>query len=154
MIVDKCWKVLFEYCKLNLMKGVESLEEFYQRKFDWLPVEIRKDIGHFNMFHLAPFREGQATSIPYRRRDFYKIMLVKGNSRVHFGDRVVEVKSRLWRSVILKFLINGNTSIRCMMVFTVFLMLSFSISSALVTGFSIKRSTPLLTQSIASEVLA
>jgi len=94
MIVDKSWKELFEYCKLNLMKGVETLEEFYQRKFDWLPEEIRKDIGHFNMFHLAPFREGQATSIPYRRRDFYKIMLVKGNSRVHFGDKVVEVQKQ------------------------------------------------------------
>ena len=46
------------------------------------------------MFHLAPFREGQATSIPYRRRDFYKIMLVKGSSRVHYGDKVVEVQKQ------------------------------------------------------------
>ncbi len=76
------------------MKGVETLEEFYQRKFEWLPEEVRKDIGHFNIFHLAPFREGQATSIPYRRRDFYKIMLVKGNSRVHFGDKVVQVEKQ------------------------------------------------------------
>lgn len=92
--MDKCWKELFENCKLDLMKSVESLEEFYKRKFDWLPEEIRKDIGHFNMFYLAPFRDGQATSIPYRRRDFYKIMLVKGNSRVHFGDKVVEVQQQ------------------------------------------------------------
>lgn len=92
--MDNCWKALFEYCKLNLMKGVETLEEFYQRKFDWMPEELRKDIGHFNIFHLIPIREGQATSIPYRRRDFYKIMLVKGNSRVHFGDKVVEVQKQ------------------------------------------------------------
>jgi len=93
--MDKCWKNLFEYCKLNYMKGVESLEEFYQRKFEWLPEDIRKDIGHFNIFHLAPFREGQATSVPYRRRDFYKIVLVKGNSRVHYADQVVEVKNQV-----------------------------------------------------------
>lgn len=85
---------MFEYYKLKPMKGIESLEEFYQRKFEWLPEDIRRNIGHFNIFHLAPFREGQATSIPYRRRDFYKIMLVKGNSRVHYADQVVEVKKQ------------------------------------------------------------
>ena len=52
MTVDTSWKKLFEICKLNPMKGVESLEEFYKRKFDWLPEDVRKDIGHFNMFHL------------------------------------------------------------------------------------------------------
>ena len=74
------------------MTSIESLEEFYKRKFEWLPEDFRKDIGHFNMFDLEPYVEGKPTSIPYRRRDFYKIMLVKGNSRVHFADQVVEVK--------------------------------------------------------------
>lgn len=76
------------------MAGIESLEEFYKRKFEWLPEDFRKDIGHFNMFSLEPFVEGKPTAIPYRRRDFYKVMLVKGNSRVHFADKVVEVKEQ------------------------------------------------------------
>lgn len=76
------------------MAGIESLEEFYERKFEWLPEGFRKEIGHFNMFNLEPFVEGKPTAIPYRRRDFYKIMLVKGNSRVHFADKVVEVKEQ------------------------------------------------------------
>jgi AraC family transcriptional activator of pobA len=88
------WVDLFEECKFQEMTSIESLEEFYKRKFEWLPEDFRKDIGHFNMFELEPFVEGKPTSIPYRRRDFYKIMLVKGNSRVHYADQVVEVKKQ------------------------------------------------------------
>lgn len=88
------WVGLFEECKFQEMTNIESLEEFYKRKFEWLPEDFRKDIGHFNMFELEPFVEGKPTAIPYRRRDFYKIMLVKGNSRVHYADKVVEVKKQ------------------------------------------------------------
>ena len=73
------------------MNGIESLEEFYKRKFNWIPEDIRKDIGHFNMFDMKRFKDPNVT-IPYRRRDFYKIILVKGSSRIHYADRVVEVK--------------------------------------------------------------
>jgi AraC family transcriptional activator of pobA len=73
------------------MDTVESLEAFYKRKFDFIPNELRNEIGHFNVFHLEPYVEGKPTNIPYRRRDFYKIMLVKGNSQVHFADKVIPV---------------------------------------------------------------
>lgn len=76
------------------MKNAESLEEFYKRKFDTIPENYRKEIGHFNIFRLEPYVEGQPTKIPYQRRDFYKIMLVKGNSKVHYADRVMEVKNQ------------------------------------------------------------
>lgn len=58
------------------MDTPESLEEFYKRKFNWLPENIKNEIGHFNLFRLQPYVEGKPTSIPYKRRDFYKIMLV------------------------------------------------------------------------------
>lgn len=76
------------------MKKVETIEEFYRRKFDWMPDNIRKEIGHFNVFKLEPLVEGKPTSIPYKRRDFYKIMLVIGNSKVHYADKVVEVQKQ------------------------------------------------------------
>jgi AraC-like DNA-binding protein len=76
------------------MSKVETLEEFYRSKFNWLPDNIRNEIGHFNVFKLAPFVGGNATPVPYRRRDYYKIMLVIGNSKVHFADQVVEVKKQ------------------------------------------------------------
>lgn len=76
------------------MKDSESLEDFYKRKFDMLPENFRREIGHFNMFRLEPLVEGKPTNIPYQRRDFYKVMLVKGNSQVHYADRVVGVKKQ------------------------------------------------------------
>ncbi len=76
------------------MHKPESIEEFYKRKFDWMPDNFRHEIGHFNMFRLEPFVEGKPTNIPYRRRDFYKIMLVKGSSQVHFADKIVTIKKQ------------------------------------------------------------
>lgn len=76
------------------MGKVETIEEFYKRKFDWIPDNLRNEIGHFNIFKLPPYVEGQPPSIPYKRRDFYKIMLVTGNSQVHYADKVYEVKKQ------------------------------------------------------------
>jgi len=76
------------------MDKIESLEEFYKRKFDWMPDNIKNEIGHFNVFSLEPFVGDNAQPVPYKRRDFYKIMLVIGNSKVHFADKVVEVKKQ------------------------------------------------------------
>ncbi len=77
-----------------MMDKIETLEEFYKRKFDWLPENVRGDLGHFNLFQLQPLQPGHPASIPYRRRDFYKIILVKGSSRVHYADKVVQVKKQ------------------------------------------------------------
>lgn len=76
------------------MKKVDTIEEFYKRKFDWIPDNLRKEIGHFNIFKLEPFVEGKPVSTPYRRRDFYKIMLVMGESRVHYADKVFAVQKQ------------------------------------------------------------
>lgn len=76
------------------MGKVETIEAFYKRKFDWMPDNIRNEIGHFNVFKLEPFVGSNATPVPYKRRDFYKVMLVIGNSEVHYADQVVEVKKQ------------------------------------------------------------
>ena len=74
------------------MEKIETIEEFYKRKFDWMPDNLKDEIGHFNVFDLEPFVGDKAQPVPYKRRDFYKIMLVTGNSKVHYADKVVEVK--------------------------------------------------------------
>lgn len=76
------------------MQKSETLEEFYRRKFNWIPESLKNDFGHFNIFRLEPYLEGSVKSIPYRRRDFYKVMLFKGESKVHYADRVYEVKKQ------------------------------------------------------------
>lgn len=76
------------------MEKTETLQEFYQRKFSEVPGTFTGEIGHFNLFRLEPYVEGKPTNIPYRRRDFYKIMLVRGQSEVHFADRTIEIKKQ------------------------------------------------------------
>ena len=76
------------------MEKAETLQEFYKRKFAEVPGTFTGEIGHFNLFRLEPFTEGKPTTIPYRRRDFYKIMLVKGKSEVHFADSTVAIKKQ------------------------------------------------------------
>lgn len=73
------------------MEKPEKLEDFYKRKFDWIPENLRQDIGHFNVFQLENL---VGKPLPYRRRDFYKVMVVRGNNEVHFADRIVEVKKQ------------------------------------------------------------
>jgi AraC family transcriptional regulator, transcriptional activator of pobA len=74
--------------------GVESLSDFYQRKFDWIPESLKNEIGHFNVFEHEPIEPGKTKPVPYKRRDFFKIMFVKGNINMSYADRVVNVKKQ------------------------------------------------------------
>ncbi len=76
------------------MNKVETIEDFYKRKFDWMPENLKNEIGHFNVFRLEPFQGDKAQPIPFKRRDFYKITFVKGNSKVYYADKVIEVKKQ------------------------------------------------------------
>ena len=76
------------------MRKVETIEEFYKRKFNAVPENIRGEIGHFNVFKLEPFVGANAKPVPYSRRDYYKIMLVIGNYTMHYADEVVEIRKQ------------------------------------------------------------
>ena len=76
------------------MSKVETIEEFYQRKFDWIPDNIRNEIGHFNVFRHEAIEIGKSKTLPYKRRDFYKIMLVIGDINMNYADRVISVKKQ------------------------------------------------------------
>ncbi|HEY6976186.1 MAG TPA: helix-turn-helix transcriptional regulator [Chitinophagaceae bacterium] len=83
-----------ESVSLWKMRKIETIEEFYKRKFEWVPQDIRSDIGHFNVFKLDPFVGTNAKPVPYSRRDYFKIMLAIGNSKVHYADEVIKVKKQ------------------------------------------------------------
>jgi AraC family transcriptional regulator, transcriptional activator of pobA len=76
------------------MDKSESLADFYKNKLNWMPEQIRNEIGHFNVFRLEPFTGENAKPVPYKRRDYYKITLVLGNSKVHYADWVMEVQKQ------------------------------------------------------------
>jgi AraC family transcriptional activator of pobA len=76
------------------MNNIETIEEFYQRKFNWIPDNIRNEIGHFNVFQHEAVEPGKIKPLPYKRRDFYKIMLVVGDINMNYADRVVSIKKQ------------------------------------------------------------
>jgi AraC family transcriptional regulator, transcriptional activator of pobA len=76
------------------MEKIESLEEFYKRKFDWMPENIKNEIGHFNVFPHEPVEPDKVKTLPYKRRDFYKVMLVVGDINMQYADRVIGIKKQ------------------------------------------------------------
>lgn len=72
------------------MANRESLEDFYQHKFNWLPDNLKQDIGHFNVFRIEDTLAPGTTPIHYARRDFYKISLIRGRTVYHYSDKSIE----------------------------------------------------------------
>lgn len=76
------------------MQRSESLEEFYKRRYDWMPDNLRNDIGHFNVFNLEALPKGKTRKLPYRRRDYFKILLVLGDVHFHYADKTVSTNQQ------------------------------------------------------------
>jgi AraC family transcriptional regulator, transcriptional activator of pobA len=75
------------------MKSI-SIEEFYSQIKTEIPSEITKEIGHFNVFNSKELfeknREKQV--MPYDRRAYYKISLIRGKNRVEYADKIIEIE--------------------------------------------------------------
>lgn len=83
------------------MKTV-SLTDFYQQLATaadtelnaLLPPDIQQEIGHFNVFNVTDlFRHHrEKPPMPYDRRAYYKISLIRGRSRAEYADKVIEIE--------------------------------------------------------------
>jgi AraC family transcriptional activator of pobA len=83
---------MFEIDNFTSMPKIETIEDFYKEKIGWLPESIRHDIGHFNVFKSDPYVGTSAKPTPFRRRDYYKIALIHGESELHFADKPVQIQ--------------------------------------------------------------
>jgi AraC family transcriptional regulator, transcriptional activator of pobA len=73
------------------MAKPETIEDFYAQKCGWLPNNMQKDIGHFNVFKMEPHSKKNAPPPKYARRDFYKVSLAKGSGILHYADKSIEI---------------------------------------------------------------
>jgi len=76
------------------MNNVETIADFYTRKYNRIPENYHNEIGHFNVFKLEPHIGEHAIPIPYKRRDYYKITLLIGESKIVYADKVIELKKQ------------------------------------------------------------
>ncbi len=73
------------------MSTTETLEDFYQQKFSYLPDNLKQDLGHFNVFRLEDCHHADSPQINYSRRDFYKVCLIRGRNIYHYADKSIEL---------------------------------------------------------------
>ncbi|WP_163717729.1 helix-turn-helix domain-containing protein [Mangrovibacterium lignilyticum] len=79
-----------------------SLDEFYREAAaftgrdiqELLPPGINKEVGHFNVFDVAEtIRSVKRNAVmPYSRRSYYKISLIRGRNRAEYADKVIQVE--------------------------------------------------------------
>lgn len=78
-----------------------TIKEFYKDVFGGCCPEIDKfldennsnDIGHFNVFNIQDLYKTCTAkpTMPYNRRTYYKISLIKGRNKVEYADKVVDI---------------------------------------------------------------
>lgn len=73
------------------MSQPETITDFYRNKIGHVPAGLQDGVGHFNVFKLEPFIGKSARPVPYSRRDYFKVMLVKGAGNIHYANKVIPV---------------------------------------------------------------
>jgi len=73
------------------MESLETMADFYERKFNLKFEGVNADLGHFNVFKLEDCNAPGKPPVQYSRRDFYKIALMRGQHLYHYGDKTLEV---------------------------------------------------------------
>lgn len=76
------------------MEKAHTIEDFYRHKLNWMPENLQKELGHFNVFNLGDFSGPCAKPMPYNRKDFYKVSLIIGRNNVYYADRTVEIEKQ------------------------------------------------------------
>jgi AraC-like DNA-binding protein len=76
------------------MRNVTSIEEFYKQMATLIPEGINKEIGHFNIFRIDEVmaRLRDKPGMPYNRRAYYKISLIKGRNKAEYADREIAIE--------------------------------------------------------------
>lgn len=77
------------------MPSVQGKEAYFKQGAPWLPDDLKKEIGLFNVFHFNPGQDGSPPNLPYTRKDYYKITLIKGSGKSIFlyADREIEIEN-------------------------------------------------------------
>ncbi len=80
---------------------VISIKEFYKDVLgescpileSFLEDQNNHDIGHFNVFNIADLSRTCTSKMPYNRRTYYKISLIKGRNKVEYADKTVDINA-------------------------------------------------------------
>jgi AraC family transcriptional activator of pobA len=71
-----------------------TLESFYKDTKGLIPEGINKELGHFNVFKIDDFisQMRKKGAMPYNRRSYYKISLIRGRNKAEYADKVIHIE--------------------------------------------------------------
>ena len=77
------------------MLDITSIEQFYKESLLSIPEGLKSEIGHFNVFEIDKLIDKQSGRrvMPYSRRAYYKISLIKGRNRAEYADKVIRIET-------------------------------------------------------------
>lgn len=81
-----------KYFKNMVMAKPETLEEFYANRPFLKTSDLSDNQEHFNILSIEKQKqmEGNA-AVSFRRKNYFKICLVSGNSKIHYADKSFEI---------------------------------------------------------------
>jgi AraC-like DNA-binding protein len=75
------------------MEVVAQHEGLHRTRLNWMPENLKKDIGQFNVFELNGAGGNKVSCQPYNRKGYYKISLLNGHTRLFFADKALEFEN-------------------------------------------------------------
>lgn len=76
------------------MEKTLTFEEFYRNRHGLTAHDPIPPLEPFNVYHLEEYA-GTSKPMPYSRKDYYKISLISGESKVHFADKSLVVENNM-----------------------------------------------------------
>lgn len=67
-----------------------ELQTFY-KTFNQDLKPVQNEVGHFNIFKVEDLLLPTHKPVTYSRRNFYKVSLVSGHSKIHYADHSIEI---------------------------------------------------------------
>lgn len=76
--------------------SIATIEDFYRESNTLIPEGVNKEIGHFNVFKIDELRQRikrkLVPEMPYNRRAYYKISLIRGHNKAEYADKVIDIE--------------------------------------------------------------
>ncbi|MDJ1482349.1 helix-turn-helix transcriptional regulator [Cytophagaceae bacterium YF14B1] len=69
----------------------ETIEEYYANRPFLSAAEVDRNAAHFNIFRIGD-PDIEDIQVPFGRKDYFKICIITGNSRIHYADKTFEVR--------------------------------------------------------------
>jgi AraC family transcriptional activator of pobA len=73
------------------MPSIIELQSFYKHIPNQDMAPIKNEIGHFNIFKVEDMLIQNHKPVNYSRRNFFKVSLVTGQSKIHYADQCFDV---------------------------------------------------------------